>query len=133
MTEATCQRELELEIPAEAVQKAVERVSREFARVARVPGFRPGKAPITLIRRKFAEDIKGEVLQMMGIVLHEFLEHIQVPSIEDCLKNVSFFESNIFFPLNVCCFLIEYIFHKNCKYNQQIQYIQVVDQVSDPY
>src|SRR5579863_8034786 len=65
MTEATCRRELELEIPAEAVQKAVARVAKEFARVARVPGFRPGKAPVTLIRRRFADDIKSEVLQSL--------------------------------------------------------------------
>ncbi len=65
MTEATCRRELELEIPAEDVQKAVERVAREFARAARVPGFRPGKAPVPLIRRRFAEDIKSEVLQSL--------------------------------------------------------------------
>jgi trigger factor len=65
MTETTCRREMELEIPAEEVQKAVERVAREFARVARVPGFRPGKAPVTLIRRRFAEDIKSEVLQSL--------------------------------------------------------------------
>jgi trigger factor len=65
MTEATCRRELDLEIPAEAVQKAVARVAKEFARVARVPGFRPGKAPVTLIRRRFADDIKSEVLQSL--------------------------------------------------------------------
>ena len=65
MSEATCRRELELEIPAEEVAKAVERVAREFARVARVPGFRPGKAPVTLIRRRFADDIKSEVLQSL--------------------------------------------------------------------
>jgi len=63
--EATCRRELELEIPAEEVSKAMERVAKEFAQVARVPGFRPGKAPITLIRRRFADDIKGEVLQSL--------------------------------------------------------------------
>jgi len=63
--EATCRRELELEIPAETVQEAVARVAKEFARVARVPGFRPGKAPITLIRRRFADDIKSEVLQSL--------------------------------------------------------------------
>jgi len=40
-------------------------VAKEFAKVARVPGFRPGKAPITLIRRRFADDIKGEVLQSL--------------------------------------------------------------------
>ncbi|MGB6200793.1 MAG: trigger factor [Candidatus Acidiferrales bacterium] len=65
MTEATCRRELELEIPAEDVQKAVTRVANEFAKVARVPGFRPGKAPVTLIRRRFADEIKGEVLQSL--------------------------------------------------------------------
>jgi trigger factor len=65
MAEENCRRELDLEIPAAEVQKAIERVAREFARVARVPGFRPGKAPIPLIRRRFADDIKGEVLQSL--------------------------------------------------------------------
>lgn len=65
MAETNCRRELDLEIPAEDVQKAVERVAREFARVAKVPGFRPGKAPVPLIRRRFADDIKGEVLQSL--------------------------------------------------------------------
>jgi trigger factor len=65
MAEATCRRELDLEIPAEEVTKKIESVAKEFARVARVPGFRPGKAPVSLIRRRFAEDIKGEVLQAL--------------------------------------------------------------------
>jgi trigger factor len=63
--EATCKRELELEIPAEEVAKASEKIAKEIARVARVPGFRPGKAPVTLIRRRFAEDIKSEVMQQL--------------------------------------------------------------------
>lgn len=67
MTEATasCRREIELEIPAEEVQKSMEKIARDIARVARVPGFRPGKAPVTLIRRRFADDIKSEVLQSL--------------------------------------------------------------------
>jgi trigger factor len=56
---------LELEIPAEDVTKETEKVAKEFAKMARVPGFRPGKAPIALIKRKFADDIKGEVLQTL--------------------------------------------------------------------
>ena len=43
----------------------MEKVAKEFARVARIPGFRPGKAPVPLIRRRFANDIKGEVLQSL--------------------------------------------------------------------
>src|SRR3989442_8343028 len=65
MAEATCRRELELEIPSEEVSKATDKVAKELMRVARVPGFRPGKAPITLIKKRFAEEIKGEVLQSL--------------------------------------------------------------------
>jgi trigger factor len=71
MTEANCKRELELEIPAENVQKAAEKVAQDLARVARIPGFRPGKAPVTLIRRRFADDIQGEVVQSL---VPEYLE-----------------------------------------------------------
>lgn len=65
MTETTCKREIELEIPAENVQKATEKVARDIARIARIPGFRPGKAPVTLVRRRFADDIQGEVVQSL--------------------------------------------------------------------
>jgi trigger factor len=63
MADASCRRELELEIPADEVSKASEKVAKDIAKMARVPGFRPGKAPISLIKRRFAEDIKSEVLQ----------------------------------------------------------------------
>jgi trigger factor len=65
MAEASCRRELELEIPAEEVSKKIESVAKEFARLATIPGFRRGKAPVSLIRRRFADDIKGEVLQTL--------------------------------------------------------------------
>ena len=71
MTEATCRREIELEIPADNVSKAAEKVARDIARIARIPGFRPGKAPITLVRRRFADDIQGEVVQSL---VPEYLE-----------------------------------------------------------
>ena len=71
MTEATCKREIELEIPAENVQKATDKVARDIARIARIPGFRPGKAPVTLVRRRFADDIQGEVVQSL---VPEYLE-----------------------------------------------------------
>ncbi len=65
MTEASCKREIELEIPADNVQRATDRVARDIARLARIPGFRPGKAPVTLVRRRFANDIQGEVVQSL--------------------------------------------------------------------
>jgi trigger factor len=86
--EATCRRELELEIPAEDVSKEMERVAKEFARLANVPGFRKGKAPLTLIRKRFAEDIKGEVLQALvphkleTAVNEQRLQPVGRPSVE---------------------------------------------------
>ena len=83
MAEATCRRELDLEIPAEEVSKATEKVAKDFAKVARVPGFRPGKAPISLIKRRFADDIKGEVLQTL------VPEHVEKAVAEQKLTPVS--------------------------------------------
>jgi trigger factor len=83
MAEATCRKELELEIPAEEVTKATEKVAKDFAKVARVPGFRPGKAPISLIKKRFADDIKGEVLQTL------VPEHVEKAVAEQKLTPVS--------------------------------------------
>ena len=83
MAEATCRRELDLEIPAEEVSKATEKVAKDFAKIARVPGFRPGKAPISLIKRRFADDIKGEVLQTL------VPEHVEKAVAEQKLTPVS--------------------------------------------
>jgi trigger factor len=86
--EATCRRELELEIPADEVTKAMDKVAKEFARLANVPGFRKGKAPLTLIRKRFADDIKGEVLQSLvpekleKAVNEQKLQPVSQPSVE---------------------------------------------------
>lgn len=95
MTEANCRREMELEVPADDVQKAIERVAREFARVARVPGFRPGKAPVTLIRRRFAADIKSEVVQKLvpERIEKALTENKLVPVTQPQIDKVDFSES----------------------------------------
>jgi trigger factor len=83
MAEATCRKELDLEIPAEEVSKATEKVAKDLAKIARVPGFRPGKAPIALIKKRFASDIKGEVLQTL------VPEHVEKAVAEQKLTPVS--------------------------------------------
>ena len=99
-TEATCKREIELEIPAENVQKAVAKVVKDLARVARIPGFRPGKAPATLIQRRFAEDIKGEVVQTLvpEFLEKELAEKKLVPVTQPHIDQVDFQENG---PLKV--------------------------------
>jgi len=55
-----CQVKLIVTLDADEVKTCVKDVEREFVRQARLPGFRPGKAPIDLIRKDFAGQLKEE-------------------------------------------------------------------------
>jgi len=65
VTSESCKRELVIEVPVEETQRELEAVTAQYARVARIPGFRPGRAPGTLVRRRFREDIRSEVVQAL--------------------------------------------------------------------
>ncbi len=57
-----CTRELVLDVPAEDVSKAFRTVTRNYQKYARIPGFRPGKVPESVVRRRFASEIRKEVI-----------------------------------------------------------------------
>jgi trigger factor len=50
-------------VPPESVRAAEERATRAYQQRARLPGFRQGKAPAAVVRKKFAEDIRQQALQ----------------------------------------------------------------------
>jgi trigger factor len=56
-----CRKKLAVELPAEVVAAEYAKVRDEFARVARIPGFRQGRAPISLVAGHFRKEIEGEV------------------------------------------------------------------------
>lgn len=56
-----CRKQLRVEVPAPAVEAETQRVVREFGQRIRLPGFRKGKVPSELVRRRFAKDIEQEV------------------------------------------------------------------------
>jgi trigger factor len=56
-------KELKIEIETEAVRDAYERVAARYAQAATVPGFRPGHAPQSVVKARFKDKIRGEVLQ----------------------------------------------------------------------
>lgn len=58
-------KQVEVEIPADAVASAFQKVTGEFARHAKVPGFRPGKTPKEVIRQRFKKDIETEVMDRL--------------------------------------------------------------------
>jgi trigger factor len=60
-----CTREVVLDIPAEDVTKAFRGVTRNYQKYARIPGFRPGKAPESVIKRKYENEIRKDVLDQI--------------------------------------------------------------------
>ncbi|MDR3726977.1 MAG: trigger factor [Terracidiphilus sp.] len=57
-----CTRELVLDIPAEDVSKAYANTIKNYRKYAKIPGFRAGKVPETVIKRRFAAEIKKDVI-----------------------------------------------------------------------
>jgi trigger factor len=58
-----CKHSLEISVPAEEVEAETGRVVGSFQKRAKLPGFRPGKAPAGLIRKQFEDDIRQQVLE----------------------------------------------------------------------
>jgi trigger factor len=58
-------REIEVEVPADEVSKSFGTVVKRYQKLARIPGFRAGKVPESLIRSKFAKEVRQEVLEAL--------------------------------------------------------------------
>ena len=58
-----CTREVEIEVPADEVSRNFKTVSKRYQKMARIPGFRSGKVPESLVRRRFAEQIRQDVME----------------------------------------------------------------------
>ncbi len=56
-----CTATLRAEIPAEKVQTERKNIVKAFGSQAKIPGFRPGKTPVSVIEKRFANDIKAEL------------------------------------------------------------------------
>lgn len=59
------QRELSIEIPAEVVERERESIIGKYQKLARIPGFRRGKVPATVVKQRFSEDINSEVIEAL--------------------------------------------------------------------
>src|SRR5258708_5163504 len=71
------QKEIHLQIDAASLKEAYGKVSQKYAKRANVPGFRKGYAPLDVVRLRFKEEIKSEVLQdvIPGKVAEAIQEH----------------------------------------------------------
>jgi trigger factor len=88
MNEA-CRREVSVEIPADVVVSETENFVKKYQKMARLPGFRKGKTPATIIKQRFAGDLRSEVLESLvpkylrEAITKDKLEPISQPAITD--------------------------------------------------
>jgi trigger factor len=63
--ESTTKREIEVEIPVQEVTRQTEVLIQKYQKVARLPGFRSGHVPPSIIKQRFSEEIKTDVVQAL--------------------------------------------------------------------
>ena len=86
---STVKKSLSIEVPAEEVEQETAGVVRSFSKKARIPGFRPGKTPASLIKSRFAKEIREEVQDnlirtcFMTAARERGLNPIADPALED--------------------------------------------------
>ena len=58
-------REVEIEVPADRVKEEFDKVYQGYRKNAKIKGFRPGKAPMNVVRQKYAEAAREDVLEKL--------------------------------------------------------------------
>jgi trigger factor len=84
-----CKRGLEVTIPERRVTDEMARAFEEYAHHARVPGFRKGKIPLDVVRRRFGKEVREEVIgrlvrsEALRILEERRLDPVEAPVLEE--------------------------------------------------
>ncbi len=84
-----CKHEIEITVPVDEISRETDRVVATIQQKAKLPGFRPGKAPASLIRTKFSRQVRDDVLENLlpkyfkQKVEEEHLEVVGRPNVKD--------------------------------------------------
>jgi len=73
-------RRLQISVPPETVAEYEDRAARKYATQVRLPGFRVGKAPPSMVRKRFAEQIRQEAIEL--VVNEAFKEAVERESLK---------------------------------------------------
>src|SRR5690348_16813891 len=82
---------LRVEIPHDIVDAEIDRVARDYSRKARIPGFRPGKAPARVIKQRYKDQILHDVVHDLipravdDALRERGVEAIDTPDIRDVI------------------------------------------------
>src|SRR5688572_9067654 len=81
------QKTLTVEIPSDLVDAEIDRIAKGYARQARLPGFRPGKAPASVIKQRFRDQIHHDVMHGLipkaveAVLTERGIEPVNTPNI----------------------------------------------------
>jgi trigger factor len=84
-----CKHSIEVTVPVADVEKETERAVAAIKEKVRLPGFRPGKAPLAMVKARFASDIRHEVLEKLvprsfnAAVEHDHLQVVGQPNVSE--------------------------------------------------
>ena len=84
-----CLATLKIELPAEKVASTRDAIVGEYSKVAKLPGYRPGKAPRAVVERKYRKEIKEELQKkLLGdstrqAIAEQKLRVLQIANVED--------------------------------------------------
>src|SRR5579863_7328406 len=84
-----CKHEIEVTVPVDEIARETDREVADIQQKAKLPGFRPGKAPASLIRTKFSKQVRDDVLENLlpkyfrQKVEEEHLEVVGRPNVKD--------------------------------------------------
>jgi trigger factor len=83
------QKNLVIEIPGDVVNATIERLTKDYGKAAKIPGFRPGKAPAQVIRKRYREQILHDVVHELvpravdEALRERGLEPVDTPNVKD--------------------------------------------------
>ncbi len=60
---SSCKRNLAVEVPEVELDQEIESIARDYARNIKIPGFRPGKVPLSIVKQRYASDLRKEAAQ----------------------------------------------------------------------
>ncbi len=91
-TEPNCRRILDIEVPNEEISVEMDRLVMEYRAKASIPGFRKGKAPVDVVRKRYIDSIKMDAMEnLVNKAYEEALDQEKIHAIEQPkLSNIQF-------------------------------------------
>ena len=86
------QHALEIEVPIDEIESRLDEVARQIQRRASLPGFRPGRVPLDLVRQHFADRVEQEFLEsFVPRIAAEAVDEARLdPAIPPLVRNLRF-------------------------------------------